>query len=424
MSTDFLIDLPRQRAQGQLAGITSVCSAHPVVIRAALRHGLDHDAPVLIEATCNQVNQDGGYTGMTPADFRAFVETIADAVGFPKQRLLLGGDHLGPNPWKGLPAEEALTKSEVMIAAFVRAGFSKIHIDTSMGCSGESVALDDHETATRAVRLARAAEAARLPGNPAPVYIIGTEVPIPGGATEALDHIEVTDAAAAKQTVEIHRAAFAAAGLGDAFSRVIGLVVQPGVEFGHDSVMIYEPDAARALSASLPQLPGFVFEAHSTDYQPVTSLLALVRDGFAILKVGPELTFALRQALYGLDHIARELGLLDSSLKDIVEKVMLAEPKNWKHYYSGDELALHFQRHYSLSDRIRYYWPEPEISAAVERLLAALAESKIPPPLIHQYLPFACNADDGLPVSRTAHDLLEQSVICVLERYRRAIIGM
>jgi len=423
MSPYFLANLPKRRAEGQRAGITSVCSAHPVVIRAALRHGLQHDGPVLIEATCNQVNQDGGYTGMTPADFRAFVETIADAAGFPKQRLLLGGDHLGPNPWKGLPAEEAMAKSEVMIAAFVRAGFSKIHIDTSMGCLNEPVALNDHETATRAARLARAAEHARLPESPAPVYIIGTEVPVPGGATEALDHIEVTDATAAKQTVEIHRAAFETAGLGDAFSRVIGLVVQPGVEFGHDSVMIYEPDAAQALSVSLPQLPGLVFEAHSTDYQPVSALSALVRDGFAILKVGPELTFALRQALYGLDHIARELGLLDSSLKGTIERVMLAEPGNWEKYYSGNDTTLHFQRHYSLSDRIRYYWPQPEISAAVDQLLAALADLTIPPPLIHQYLPFACNADDGLPMGKTAHDLLEQAVICVLDRYQRAIIG-
>jgi len=423
MPADFLANLPKRRAEGARAGIVSVCSAHPVVIHAALRHGLTHDDPVLIEATCNQVNQDGGYTGMTPADFRTFVETIADAVGFAKQRLLFGGDHLGPNPWKGLPAEQALAKSEVMIAAFVRAGFSKIHIDTSMGCLDEPVALNDHETAKRAVRLARAAEAARLPETPAPVYIIGTEVPIPGGATEALDHIEVTDAAAAKQTVAIHRAAFEAAGLDDAFSRVIGLVVQPGVEFGHDSVMIYAPDAARTLSQSLADLPGLVFEAHSTDYQPVTALSALVRDGFAILKVGPELTFALRQALYGLDHIARDLGLSMGSLKDTVEKIMLDEPQHWKAYYSGDDKALHVQRHYSLSDRIRYYWPNPDIHAAVQRLLAALGDTTIPAPLIHQYLPFACNADAGLPVTASARDLLEQAVTCVLERYRRAIVG-
>ena len=63
---------------------------------------------MLIEATCNQVNQEGGYTGMTPADFRGFVEAIAARVGFDPSRIILGGDHLGPNPWKQLPAEEAL----------------------------------------------------------------------------------------------------------------------------------------------------------------------------------------------------------------------------------------------------------------------------------------------------------------------------
>ena len=66
---------------------------------------------MLIEATCNQVNQDGGYTGMTPADFRAFVEGIADRVGFARERLILGGDHLGPNPWRSLPAAEALDRA-------------------------------------------------------------------------------------------------------------------------------------------------------------------------------------------------------------------------------------------------------------------------------------------------------------------------
>jgi len=423
MTADFLANLPRRRAQGQRAGIVSVCSAHPEVIHAALRHGLKHDDPVLIEATCNQVNQDGGYTGMTPADFRRFVEEIAGKVGFPAQRLLFGGDHLGPNPWKNLPADEALAKSEVMIAGFVGAGFSKIHIDTSMGCLGEPAALGDAETARRAARLARAAENARLPEYPAPVYIIGTEVPIPGGATEALDHLEVTAAEAAKQTVDIHRAAFAQVGLEDAFARVIGLVVQPGVEFGHDTVMIYAPDAARALSQSLADLPGLVFEAHSTDYQPVSALSALVRDGFAILKVGPELTFVLRQALYGLGHIARDLGLSSEHLENTVEQVMLDEPQHWKAYYSGDDRALHFQRHYSLSDRIRYYWPNPDVHAAVERLLAVLGDTAIPAPLIHQYLPAACNADDGLPATASARQLLEQAVACVLERYRRAIVG-
>ncbi|TYK93006.1 tagatose-bisphosphate aldolase, partial [Streptococcus pyogenes] len=140
----------------------------------------------------NQVNQEGGYTGMTPAEFRRFVEEIAVRVGFNTRRLILGGDHLGPNPWKHLPAEDAMQRSEAMMDAFVRAGFTKIHLDTSMGCAGEPVALSDAETAARAARLALVAErAAAESGYDLPVYIIGTEVPIPGGAMEALDHLEL-----------------------------------------------------------------------------------------------------------------------------------------------------------------------------------------------------------------------------------------
>src|SRR5690606_14856996 len=159
-STKVLSALPARYASGVRGGITSICSAHPLVIEAALLEGVATDTDVLIEATCNQVNQDGGYTGMTPADFRRFVEDIAARLGFDTKRLILGGDHLGPNPWKHLTAEEALIKSEVMMDGFVRAGITKIHLDTSMGCAGEPVALADAITAERAARLARVAEKA------------------------------------------------------------------------------------------------------------------------------------------------------------------------------------------------------------------------------------------------------------------------
>jgi D-tagatose-bisphosphate aldolase class II non-catalytic subunit len=141
--THPLAALPDAFRAGAPRGVTSVCSAHPVVIEAALRLAQETGQPALIEATCNQVNQEGGYTGMTPADFRAFVEAIAAKVGLDARRVILGGDHLGPNPWKALPAEEAMARAETMIAAFAEAGFTKLHLDTSMGCAGEPVALDD-----------------------------------------------------------------------------------------------------------------------------------------------------------------------------------------------------------------------------------------------------------------------------------------
>ena len=95
---------------GEHIGICSVCSAHPLVIEAALRFDLESDRKVLIEATSNQVNQFGGYTGMQPADFRDFVYQIANEVGFPHERIILGGDHLGPNCWQQENADAAMEK--------------------------------------------------------------------------------------------------------------------------------------------------------------------------------------------------------------------------------------------------------------------------------------------------------------------------
>src|SRR5690606_8341366 len=135
---------------------------------------------------------------------------------------------------------------------------------------------------------------------------IGTEVPVPGGATEAIEGLAVTTPEAALATIQAHRDAFAEAGLADAWQRVVASVVQPGVEFDHHDVIDYDSAEAQALSQAVASVPGMVFEAHSTDYQTRDALAALVRDHFAILKVGPGLTFALREALWALDAIERE----------------------------------------------------------------------------------------------------------------------
>jgi len=245
-----LRDLIARHKQGRAVGVTSICSAHPIVIEASLRHALAHDdAMVLFEATCNQVNQDGGYTGMAPADFVTFVHRIANSVGFDPARIVLGGDHLGPNPWTHLPAAAAMDKAEVMVDAYVAAGFRKIHLDCSMSCAGDPVPLPEAEIVKRAVRLARRAESAA--GAEPPVYVIGTEVPVPGGATESIEGLAVTSPQAALATIEAHRQAFFSAGLESAWERVIASVVQPGVEFDHHNVIDYGPQKARALSQAI-----------------------------------------------------------------------------------------------------------------------------------------------------------------------------
>ena len=405
----------------QPRGLTSVCSAHPWVIEAALLQALEDGGPALIEATCNQVNQEGGYTGLTPAAFRDQVLAIAERVGLPRDQVILGGDHLGPNPWRHLPAPEAMARAEAMVAAYAGAGYGKIHLDTSMGCAGEAAGLPDEVTAERAARLAAVAEAAAKRAGTAPRYVIGTEVPTPGGALEATLHLQVTRPGAAVATHEVHRRAFASAGAVSAFERVVALVVQPGVEFGHASVAVYQPEGARDLSASLRSLPGLVFEAHSTDYQPVASLAALVRDGFAILKVGPGLTFALREALYATDQIAAVLRPSEARpLAAVMEEVMLADPTHWRSHYRGTPEEQRVLRHYSYSDRIRYYWPAPAAGQAVEKLLARLDGCRIPETVVSQFLPLLYGRIASGRLPGEARRLVTETVRDVLRAYAAA----
>ena len=245
---------------------------------------------------------------------------------------------------------------------------------------------------------------------------------MPGGAQEDLGELAVTEPRAALTTVAAHRAAFAERGLEDAWDRVIGLVVQPGVEFDHDRVIEYQPEKAHHLSRCLTDVPNLVFEAHSTDYQSGEALRALVRDHFAILKVGPAVTFALREAVWALDCMEREWHgeSRSANVRATLLEAMRADPRHWRKYYQGSGHALDLQLQYSLSDRIRYYWPDHTVVAALERLRAAFESGSPPLALLSQYLPAAHAAvrAGALPMRMT--ELVVHHIRQVLSHYSRA----
>jgi len=389
-TVNWLVETIRRHKAGEPVGIYSVCSAHPTVVQAAIAQAAADGSRVLIEATSNQVDQFGGYTGLRPAEFRDLVFGIADASGFARERVVLGGDHLGPNRWQRQSASAAMANAEVLIAAYVEAGYTKIHLDCSMACPDDPTVLTDEIVAGRAARLLRVAEdTAHREGSDGPVYVIGTEVPVPGGAHETLGRLIPTPADRARRTIAAHRAAFAELGLEHVWPRVVALVVQPGVEFDHLNVIDYERSATTELRHVLDTEEQLVFEAHSTDYQRPAQLRELVEDHWAILKVGPALTFAMREALFALAFIENELVSRPSrsNLVEVVERRMLSAPEYWQAYYQGDPLAQRTARRYSYSDRLRYYWADDEVDAARQTLLANLDRIGIPLPLISQFLP-------------------------------------
>jgi D-tagatose-1,6-bisphosphate aldolase subunit GatZ/KbaZ len=413
---------------GTPAGVVSICSAHPVVLRAAMEQAQEDGLPLLVESTVNQVNQFGGYTGLRPADFAAFLGGIR--AGFPAVEVLLGADHLGPYPWRGEPAAQAMQKARALAADCVRAGYVKLHLDASMPLGGDAPGprrgLDPGLVARREAELAAAAEdafRARSREDPAagqPVYVIGTDVPPPGGIVAGGGGVPVTTVEELRGTVELCGKAFDAPGLRDAWSRVRAVVVQPGVEFGDRDVQPYDRARAAGLCAAARDLPGLVLEGHSTDYQDAAALRALVEDGVAVLKVGPALTFAMREALFALEHVERELATGNpSGLGEALEQAMLADPPHWSAYYRGEERELALARRFSLLDRCRYYWTVPAVQQAVERLLANLRGRPIPWTLASQYLPRQAGRARELPTEPL--ELVRDAVREVLRDYAAAV---
>jgi len=405
---DFIVGAQKK---GEPRGIPSICSAHPRVLKTAMRRMAG--GYLLVEATCNQVNQFGGYTGLTPADFVAYVQDLARQNDFPLEKLILGGDHLGPSVWQNEAEDSAMQKSLDMVQAFVRAGFTKIHLDASMKLADDPAGtLAPGVVAQRGALMAKAAEHT-APDADQLRYVIGTEVPVPGGAQEHEDVVSVTKVEDTRQTIAVAHEEFLKAGLASAWKRVIAVVVQPGVEFGDDFVFEYEPEAARELPAFIETVPGLVYEAHSTDYQTEETLRDLVRDHFAILKVGPALTFAFREAIFALANIEKEMFPAEacSNIPQALNNAALRRPEYWKKYYHGSPQEQAFKRKYSLSDRIRYYWTDAEVQTALQQLMRNLGEQKLPYSLLSQY---------AGKTNLTAAQVIEWKINQVLETYQAA----
>ncbi len=427
--TTCLDEILSAQKRGEARGLPSICSAHPVVLETAARSQTSEvfktSEVLLVEATCNQVNQFGGYTGMTPTDFARYVGDLADRVGLPRRQVLLGGDHLGPNPWQHEPEKIAMEKAKTLVRAYVQAGFTKIHLDASMKLADDPPGpLPVTVAAERAAELAKVAEESlSLPRADQLRYVIGTEVPIAGGA-QGEEDIRVTAVADLTESLESSRAAFHARGLDSAWDRVIAVVVQPGVEFGDSSIHAYDRAAAADLARFI-EGQSLVYEAHSTDYQARAALRQMVADHFAILKVGPALTFAYREAIFALALMEAELFPAGerSGVIDVLDAAMLANPAHWQKYYHGDAAAQALARKFSFSDRVRYYWPAAEVQAALARLLWNLEQKPLPLALVSQFLPAQYERIRAGALENRPADLLRDQVARVLEVYAFACGG-
>lgn len=423
-------EIIKNQKQGIPSGIVSICSANELVLEAAMENASENNTYVLIEATANQVNQFGGYTGMKPCDFRDFVYCLADKNKFDKSKIILGGDHLGPLTWVKENEAEAMAKAEVLIRDFVLAGFTKIHIDTSMKVASDPVneKLSDETIARRGARLCKVAEEAYQQlqkeniDAKKPVYVIGSEVPIPGGAQEEEETVSVTKPDDFKTTVDVFKSEFEKLGLHEAWHNVVAVVVQPGVEFGDASVVEYDREKASDLISTLKDYENIVFEGHSTDYQTPEKLRQMVEDGVGILKVGPALTFALREALFSLSQIESEIvpASKRSYFIETLDEAMRENPENWIKHYHGSETEIKAKLKYSYSDRARYYLVVPDVKEAFNKLIYNLSRYEIGNNILSQYMPIQYNKVREGTLKKTPEALIKDRVKQCLSTYNYA----
>lgn len=411
----LIYDLLTRNLAGEAIGLPCFCTANEQVIRAVLSYAADTGFPTVIEATCNQVNQEGGYSGMQPSDFMAWVLELAAKKGVPADQLIFGGDHLGPNPWKSEPLETAMEKARELVMLYVEAGFTKIHLDASMACGGEpnpSFA----QIAERAADLCAVAEA-HAPDPERLIYIIGTEVPIPGGEQEEPDALDVTSVPRLQDTIQTHREAWDKRGLDKAWGRIVSVVTQPGVDFGHTSIYPFIPEKAAPLAEAIRVEQRLSYEAHSTDYQAKKALTQLVEKHFFFLKVGPELTYRFREAVWALAEIEELLLPSQTSrVRETVLETMADEPNNWKSYYHGSEREIEILKRFSYSDRIRYYWTIPKVQSALKTMIESLNQQDLPETMISQ----AFTGLDFGTIPKDPQMLIEMHIQRCIERYFEA----
>lgn len=431
MNNNPLYSLVTKRQNGIFTGIPSFCSANKIVIEAILEQSKRFDDKVVIEATSNQVNQYGGYFRMTPYDFRDYVYKIADNINYDKSNIILGGDHLGPQPWQHLPEKEAMENSKELVRQTVLAGYLKVHLDTSMRVGDDDInqPLSDDTIARRGAILMKVAEDAyqellkERPDAIHPVFVVGSEVPIPGGAQDD-GKMKITSPADFENTIIAYKRQFEKHGIAHLWKYVIAVVVQPGVEFGESDIHKYNRLDSFKLCQKLKEYPDLVFEGHSTDYQSPEALKQMVEDGIAIIKVGPALTFAVREALFALSYMEREL--IEDETKhahfiEILEEAMLKNPKDWKNYYKGTEKEKALSRKYSYSDRCRYYFTQPEVEAAMDRLLDNMESVDIPMGMLMQYMPLQYMKIRDGKIEKKPRELVKDSVVDIVEDYNYAV---
>jgi len=353
--------------------IFAACPNSVSVVKAAFRAAKRNNAPIYFAATLNQIDCDGGYTGLTPAQFTRMAELEAAAVNYTGTTII-AIDHGGPwlkdkqsrERWS---VEKAMEGVKHSFEAAVLAGYDLIHVDPTVDIfvpKGEVI--DIRVVVRRTVELIAHIEKFRRGKNlPAISYEVGTEE-VHGG---------LADQATFNTFLRELKAGLKSAGLEEVWPCFI--VGKVGTDL---HTTLFDPEVARELTAKVRPY-GSCIKGHYTD--GVSNPEAYPASGMGAANVGPEFTMSEYDALAELEQCERKLErqgrVAQSSDMTAVLQRLVCDSNRWRKWLQPDEQGLAFEaltperRSWLVKTGCRYIWQHPEALVARQRLYDNLRRS-------------------------------------------------
>lgn len=346
--------------------VFAACPNSISVIRAALKSSKRCDAPVKFAATLNQVDLDGGYTGLTHSAFVKTIRLHARNLNV-KSPVIIAIDHGGPwlkdqhrtEKWSYKKTMSAVKKS---FEAAIEAGFDLIHVDPTVDITlPGSQQISIEVVAERTIELISHAEKFRLVNKfPRISYEVGTEE-VHGG---------LADLQIFKRFLEMLKQGLKKEGIEEVWPCfVVGKV---GTDL-HTST--FDPSVARELTA-IARDYGSLIKGHYSDN--VTNPEAYPESGMGAANVGPEFTEKEYDGLAELEDLqlllASEgrIGKPAGMKKQLWESVI--KSGRWKKWLQTGETPDNFysadptRQEWLIKTGCRYIWEDPEVVSARAKL--------------------------------------------------------
>lgn len=349
------------------ATLLGICPVSRSTIRASIECAKLLNFPLIFVATLNQVDIDGGYTGLTQKDFVNLVKQECEALEFSGPTII-ALDHGGP--WlkdkhviEKLGWEETVEWVKKSIEGCIKAGYDLLHIDTTVDIRlKDKGGISIDAIAARTAELMEYSEEVRKENDvPRLSYEVGTEE-VHGGITSPRlfrEFIIKLREELKKRNLENVWPCFI---VGD-----IGTYLAP--------VNMFNSEKARTL-VEIAKAYGLYVKGHYTDY--VSNPEGYPKAGMGGANIGPELAHAeyiALEELVQLEGILHDHGHISMPSR-IVEKLNEAVIKSgrWRKWLTEEEALLEFsqlpaeRRRWLLGTGARYVLSSPELIEARLRL--------------------------------------------------------